>query len=142
MPDFEILHSGQYWQDLRRRAKAARDARIAAADSFAPVLADGATIITFTPGCSVPIISVQYPNARVIPISGPRPPSTRPACARPRPLPRPLPRGTNSILASRARDDEILLARFAEKRKRDEEAESLGQAQKKRKTAKIFPVKT
>ncbi|KAJ7438842.1 hypothetical protein B0H11DRAFT_2254347 [Mycena galericulata] len=141
MPDFEILHSGQYWQDLRRRAKAASDARVAAAaraDSFAPILGDGATIITFTPGCSVPITSVQYPNGRIVPISGSPTltPSTRSACARPRPRVR----GTNSILASRSRDDEILLARFAEKRKRDEEAESSGWAQKKRKAAKVSMV--
>ncbi|KAJ6448973.1 hypothetical protein C8R47DRAFT_1210028 [Mycena vitilis] len=69
----EILHSGQYWQDVRRRTKEARAARLereARAESFAPSLVDGTEVFTFVPGRAQPYTSVLHPSGRLLPVSG------------------------------------------------------------------------
>lgn len=78
MPAYEILRSGQYWQDLRRRskeAKAARTAREAGQEaqvaSFAPTLCGGSHVFTFVPGRSQPCTSLQQRSGKLLPISGP-----------------------------------------------------------------------
>ncbi|KAK7048780.1 hypothetical protein R3P38DRAFT_3175025 [Favolaschia claudopus] len=70
----EILRSGQYWQDVRRRAKeakAAREAREAGEEESTPSLCDGAQVFTFAPGHSQPFVSIQHSGGRLLPISGP-----------------------------------------------------------------------
>jgi hypothetical protein len=78
MPAYKILHSGQYWQDLRRRskeAKAARTAREAGQEaqvaSFVPTLCGGSHVFTFIPGRSQPSTSLQQRNGKLLPVSGP-----------------------------------------------------------------------
>ncbi|KAJ6477687.1 hypothetical protein C8R45DRAFT_934345 [Mycena sanguinolenta] len=71
---YEILHSGQYWQDLRRRAKEAKEAhaaRVPRAESVGSDLCDGGRIYTFVPGCAVPFTSLQQRNGKLLPLSGP-----------------------------------------------------------------------
>ncbi|KAJ7191679.1 hypothetical protein B0H12DRAFT_1082784 [Mycena haematopus] len=72
--EFEILHSGQYWQDVRRRAKEAKAAREAAqerAETFAPHPSDGGHVYTFVPGRATPITSVQQRDGKLHHLSGP-----------------------------------------------------------------------
>ncbi|KAJ7446810.1 hypothetical protein B0H11DRAFT_1929849 [Mycena galericulata] len=136
---FEVLHSGQYWQDLRRRSKIAKAEAAARAETFAPILSHGSTVVTFTPGRADPIISYQQPNGRLIRVLGSPPRPARPTTKRQH-IPRP-PRAlkTNSILACRARDDEILLARLkASRQKREREEELLAAGPQLKKQKKIF----
>ncbi|KAJ6498348.1 hypothetical protein C8R47DRAFT_1212056 [Mycena vitilis] len=73
MPKPEILHSGQYWQDLHRRVKDARTARAAReaqAELFSPTLVDGTEVFTFVPGRAQPYTSVLHPSGRLMPIHG------------------------------------------------------------------------
>ncbi|KAK6980523.1 hypothetical protein R3P38DRAFT_2809187 [Favolaschia claudopus] len=70
----EILRSGEYWQDLRRRkreADAAREARQAGEAEDAPSLCDGTQVFTFAPGHSQPFVSVQHPGGKLLPVTGP-----------------------------------------------------------------------
>jgi hypothetical protein len=75
MSQYEILHSGQYWQDLRRRAKEAKAAHAAQeepqADTLRPNLCNGAHVYTFVPGSAVPFTSLQQRNGKLLPLSGP-----------------------------------------------------------------------
>ncbi|KAJ7748844.1 hypothetical protein B0H14DRAFT_3513698 [Mycena olivaceomarginata] len=75
MSQYEILHSGQYWQDLRRRAKEAKAAHAAQeelqADTLGPNLCNGTHIYTFVPGSAVPFTSLQQRNGKLLPLSGP-----------------------------------------------------------------------
>ncbi|KAJ7798672.1 hypothetical protein B0H14DRAFT_2617749 [Mycena olivaceomarginata] len=75
MSQYEILHSGQYWQDLRRRAKEAKAAHAAQeelqADTLGPNLCNGAHVYTFVPGSAVPFTSLQQRNGKLLPLSGP-----------------------------------------------------------------------
>jgi hypothetical protein len=74
MPKHEILHSGQYWQDLRRRskeAKAARAAREEQAETFGADLCNSARVYTFVPGSAVPFTSWQQRSGKLVPLSGP-----------------------------------------------------------------------
>ncbi|KAJ7178513.1 hypothetical protein C8R43DRAFT_942174 [Mycena crocata] len=110
----KILHSGEYWQMLRRRRqeRLAREARGEGGQSSRRSEGDGAAVYTFTPGRTMPIVGVQVAFGSVS--SGQPAASTsasRAAVPRPRKQARPVVT-TNSILASRARDDEILLARL------------------------------
>ncbi|KAJ7818422.1 hypothetical protein B0H14DRAFT_3473809 [Mycena olivaceomarginata] len=62
MPKYEILHSGQYWQDVRRRAKEAREAislREARAQSLSRTFGDGGQIFTFVPGRAQPFTNLM-----------------------------------------------------------------------------------
>ncbi|KAJ7727867.1 hypothetical protein B0H14DRAFT_2640810 [Mycena olivaceomarginata] len=62
MPKYEILHSGQYWQDVRRRAKEAREAialREARAQSLSRTFGDGSQIFTFVPGHAQPFTNLM-----------------------------------------------------------------------------------
>ncbi|KAJ7494555.1 hypothetical protein B0H11DRAFT_1910569 [Mycena galericulata] len=134
-PISHMLHSGQYWQDLRRRSKIAKAEAAARAETFAPILSHGSTVVTFTPGRADPIISYQQPNGRLIRVSG-SPPHPARSTAKRQHVPCPRPLKTNSILACRARDDEILLARLTasrQKREREEELVDAGRQQKKQK---------
>ncbi|KAF8139535.1 hypothetical protein K438DRAFT_1995906 [Mycena galopus ATCC 62051] len=73
MSDFEIIHSGQYWQDLRRHAKEAKAAqaeRQAHGETSAPTVCDGGHIFTFVPGRTVPYTSVRHPNGKMVPVAG------------------------------------------------------------------------
>ncbi|KAJ7872110.1 hypothetical protein B0H13DRAFT_2349618 [Mycena leptocephala] len=119
MPKYEILHSGEYWQTLRR-AKAEREAR-RAAQPRPDYVPDGGLIFTFVPGWAEPVTSTLHPNGSLIPIPGfPVASSTARAPAaimRARPKPR-NGRSTNSFAAvatARAtQEDAVLLARLKE----------------------------
>ncbi|KAJ7429399.1 hypothetical protein B0H11DRAFT_2265903 [Mycena galericulata] len=105
----QVLHSGEYWQMLRRR-KAEREARQATNASVVPA---DSIAYTFVPGRSTPIVGVVRANGTITPT----PSSSSSTQSTPTPSKR-THRPTrsivtsNSILASRARDDEILLARL------------------------------
>ncbi|KAJ7844075.1 hypothetical protein B0H13DRAFT_1895501, partial [Mycena leptocephala] len=124
MPKYEILHSGEYWQTLRR-AKAEREAR-RAAQPRPDYVPDGGLIFTFVPGWAEPVTSTLHPNGSLIPIPGlPVASSTARAPAaimRARPKPR-NGRSTNSFAAvatARAtQEDAVLLARLKESRLRE-----------------------
>ncbi|KAJ7844069.1 hypothetical protein B0H13DRAFT_1909113 [Mycena leptocephala] len=141
MPKYEILHSGEYWQTLRR-AKAEREAR-RAAQPRPDYVPDGGLIFTFVPGRAEPVTSTLHPNGSLIPIPGlPVASSTARAPAaimRARPKPR-NGRSTNSFAAvatARAtQEDAVLLARLKESllareiRKQKEEQRKLARAGK------------
>ncbi|KAF8156447.1 hypothetical protein K438DRAFT_1986710 [Mycena galopus ATCC 62051] len=70
MRGYEILHSGQYWQDLHRRrqakqSKAAREAHVSA-----PHIPEG-KIFTFVPGRSQPYTSTRDASGRMVPVMTP-----------------------------------------------------------------------
>ncbi|KAJ7807701.1 hypothetical protein B0H14DRAFT_2609490 [Mycena olivaceomarginata] len=72
MPKCEILHSGQYWQDLRRRAKeakAARAQREARTPSTAP--SDSGHVFTFVPGRHQPYTGLVQSSGKVVSVSNP-----------------------------------------------------------------------
>ncbi|KAJ6487491.1 hypothetical protein C8R47DRAFT_1072148 [Mycena vitilis] len=119
MPAYEILHSAEYWQTIRR-AKAAREARKREAPRFPEEISghwDGAAVMTFVPGNPVPYTSVLYANNRLIPVG---PSASSPATAAQhrrhtrvtRPITKP-PRGSNVIRRCQEREDAELLARLA-----------------------------
>ncbi|KAJ7920663.1 hypothetical protein B0H13DRAFT_1867392 [Mycena leptocephala] len=138
MPDFEILHSGQYWQTLRR-AKATREARRTSQPEYIP---GGGMIYTFIPGRAEPMTSMLHRDGSLIPVPGMHEVPSSSACgpaSRVRARPKTKPINTNSTAASRAaREDELLLARLAEsphaweKRKRTEDLAQTERALKKK----------
>ncbi|KAJ7874254.1 hypothetical protein B0H13DRAFT_1894639 [Mycena leptocephala] len=119
MPDYEVLHSGQWWADLRHRKaeRLARTHRPPELDSrYTPVLSQGGAVITFSPGNPVPTTGVWHSNGKItrapttssspIPRAIARPPTkTRPAGAR-------APAPTNSIISCLERQEAELLARL------------------------------
>jgi hypothetical protein len=111
---YEILHSGEYWQTLRRH-KAARAAHIARQpeEFHNSGQWDGAAVVTFVPGNPIPYTSVLYANGALVPV-GPSS-SNPPAAARPRKrVARPVlaPHGSNIIRRCQEREDAELLARL------------------------------
>ncbi|KAF8131314.1 hypothetical protein K438DRAFT_1788308 [Mycena galopus ATCC 62051] len=72
MPEYEILHSGQYWQDLRRRVKETKAACDERRDrgAISPPGDDG-YIYTFVPGHAQPYTSVRNHNGRIVHVAGP-----------------------------------------------------------------------
>jgi len=109
MPKAEILHSGQYWADLRRRRELWAARRRRAPNGGIPL--DAPEIGTVTVFCP--------------PKPVPRPP-THPVS------------NTNSLQAARergTRDDEILLARLTARNRETEAGGSQGAQQGQRKAA-------
>ncbi|KAJ7936820.1 hypothetical protein B0H13DRAFT_2303136 [Mycena leptocephala] len=94
----KIIHSGEHWQMLRRRRKE-REAR-AAAHANDHYFGDAeAHAYTFIPGQATPIVSVVRPGGKLVPIEDP------------------------AASATSLDDDEILLARLAASReKQDKQA--------------------
>jgi hypothetical protein len=77
MEEPRIIHSGQYWQDVRRRtkeAKAARTEREARAGSTAFSLGDGGHIFTFVPGHHQPYTSTLHPSGKLVTLATPTKP--------------------------------------------------------------------
>lgn len=71
MPKCEILHSGQYWQDVRRRAKnrkAERELAEAQAETFNPSFSDAPTVLTFVPGRTEPFASIVLSSGHLQPV--------------------------------------------------------------------------
>ncbi|KAJ7429911.1 hypothetical protein B0H11DRAFT_2264647 [Mycena galericulata] len=104
----EILRSGAEWQHLRCLRRK-REAWEAARANTAPLNGDS-TVYTFVPGGAAPLVGIVDSNGRVQTLKRPATTAqthTPPIKRRPPPVVT-----TNSILASRARDDEILLARL------------------------------
>ncbi|KAJ6487505.1 hypothetical protein C8R47DRAFT_1072158 [Mycena vitilis] len=95
-PKPEILHSGQFWQEKRRL----RDLREARRRRVAEDSEGGA----YAP--EYPVLEQGEVHIWCPPAASRRPPA-RPVTT------------TNSILATRAREDELLLARFAASRDKD-----------------------
>ncbi|KAF8210746.1 hypothetical protein K438DRAFT_1752524 [Mycena galopus ATCC 62051] len=70
--DYKILHSSQYWQDLRRCAKevkAACEDRQSYGEISQP--GDDAYIFTFVPGRAQPYMSIRDRNGRIVLVFGP-----------------------------------------------------------------------
>ncbi|KAJ7601671.1 hypothetical protein DFH06DRAFT_1352330 [Mycena polygramma] len=121
MPAFEILHSGEYWQNIRR-AKAARAARAKREPHALQEISghwDGAAVVTFAPGNPVPYTSVLYANNVLVPV-GPSSSNSAtapaPASRRARRVTHPIPTRpsrTNVIRRCQEREDAELLARLA-----------------------------
>ncbi|KAJ6461987.1 hypothetical protein C8R47DRAFT_1080346 [Mycena vitilis] len=119
MPTYEILHSAEYWQSIRR-AKAAREARKRQAPRVAEEISghwDGAAVVTFVPGNPIPYTSVLYANNKLVPVGASA--STSATDAQPRrrkrvtrPITMPL-RGSNVVRRCQEREDAELLARLA-----------------------------
>ncbi|KAF8192865.1 hypothetical protein K438DRAFT_1762164 [Mycena galopus ATCC 62051] len=61
-----ILHSGQYWQNVRRRAK---EAKATHAESTAPPLGNGSRI--FVPGRYQPYTSTLHPSSKLVTLATP-----------------------------------------------------------------------
>jgi hypothetical protein len=81
MPKCEILHSGQYWQDLRRRAKeakAARAQREARTPSTAP--SDSGHVFTFVLGHHQPYTGLVQSSGKVVSVSNPEATLQEQAC--------------------------------------------------------------
>ncbi|KAJ7833440.1 hypothetical protein B0H14DRAFT_3462722 [Mycena olivaceomarginata] len=78
MPEPKTLHSGQYWQDVRRCSKMAKEANEArAARTAMPGILDsshGSHVFTFVPGRSQPYTSMLDSSGKLLPISGPSKP--------------------------------------------------------------------
>ncbi|KAJ7843568.1 hypothetical protein B0H14DRAFT_2585705 [Mycena olivaceomarginata] len=75
MPKYEILHSGQYWQDIRRRAKetkAAHAEREARAPSIAPTLGDSGHVFTFVPGRRQPYTGLVQTSGKIVAVPNPK----------------------------------------------------------------------
>ncbi|KAJ7665856.1 hypothetical protein DFH06DRAFT_1323019 [Mycena polygramma] len=105
-PKFEILHSASYWQDLRRRREM-WNARGRRQE-------------------------IQPPEAgNVYVLSAPKNAGPSSAAL----ASRPVVKKSNTVLATRALEDERLLARFAAKKKKDAEEEERLAARKKRAAA-------
>ncbi|KAK6977463.1 hypothetical protein R3P38DRAFT_2810294 [Favolaschia claudopus] len=76
-PPFEILRSGQYWADLRRRKRDCdaapypnhRHAPSFHREPFEPASFDGATVVTFIPGRAQPVTRVQLSNGKLLPVA-------------------------------------------------------------------------
>ncbi|KAJ7831561.1 hypothetical protein B0H13DRAFT_2371398 [Mycena leptocephala] len=143
MPDHEILHSGQWWADLRRRKAegVARAHRPPELDSrYTPVLSQGGAVLTFSPGNPVPITGVWHPNGKVTPGTSSSSPIPRPS-ARPPTKTKPAgtlaPAPTNSRISCLERQEAELLARLTGPRKRKADAGDTGSA-KKRKPERPF----
>ncbi|KAF8191960.1 hypothetical protein K438DRAFT_1762533 [Mycena galopus ATCC 62051] len=72
MPDYEVLHSGQYWQDVRRRAQDAKAARARRERGDSAFPSEGAqTVFTFAPGSPHPYTNLLQPNGKMVALSGP-----------------------------------------------------------------------
>jgi hypothetical protein len=126
MPKYEILHSGEYWQTLRR-AKAEHKARQRHPDYVHPDYVPSGTIYTFLP---------PRPNGSLTPLSST--PCTNRSIHH---APKKVTYGKYPVLSADARAaaaDQELLARLAEtpqermKRKRCEEVADQRRAQKKK----------
>ncbi|KAJ7174321.1 hypothetical protein C8R46DRAFT_1214534 [Mycena filopes] len=112
--DFEIVRSGSWWKDFHERRRARRLATPASASTSNRdmptfhALSQPDMAYTFVPGRAQPITRV---------VGAPRPPPTAPrtggGVVRQRNTYVP-PRGTNTYLASRARDDEVTLHRLTQ----------------------------
>jgi hypothetical protein len=138
-PKHEILHSGEYWQTLRRnkaaRAACARLTEHRPEDVHNSGQWDGAAVVTFVPGNPVPYTGVLYANGVLVPVG----PSSSNSSVVPRPRKRavrPTPiLGNNVIRRCQEREDAELLARLTAPRttlKRSGEALEAGEGQKKK----------
>jgi hypothetical protein len=75
MPKYNILHSGQYWQDICCRAKetkAAHAEREARAPSIAPTLGDSGHVFTFVPGRRQPYMGLVQTSGKIVAVSNPK----------------------------------------------------------------------
>ncbi|KAJ7736395.1 hypothetical protein B0H14DRAFT_3516555 [Mycena olivaceomarginata] len=112
-PGFEIVHSGTWWKEFHeaRRAHAARSAQAAQHPSNNADALTG-NVYTFAPGCAAPFVQVagapRTARKSAPSFSAARMASTKNAST--------APRGSNSILACRAREEHNLLARLARSR--------------------------
>ncbi|KAJ7336148.1 hypothetical protein DFH08DRAFT_813392 [Mycena albidolilacea] len=75
MPKYEILHSGQYWQDIRCRAKETKAPHAeweARAPSIAPTLGDSGRVFTFVPGRRQPYTGLVQTSGKIMAVSNPK----------------------------------------------------------------------
>lgn len=120
-PKYEILHSGAYWQTLRRNkaARAARQANVrqAGEDVYNSGQWDGAAVVTFVPGNPTPYTSILYANGVLVPVGPSTSDSHSNSNSAPRsrkhaPRPNPTQRGNNVIRRCQEHEDAELLARL------------------------------